>query len=336
MSDKQTLALAIRDGALAARERIGAHVLQTRLSHSRYFSQLTGAQVFFKEENLQLTGSFKARGAFAKLTALTTSERSAGVIAASTGNHGAAVAYAGRTLGIDVTVYVPESASPVKLAAIEAEGAALVRAGRESGETEGIARAEALRKGVPFVSPYNDWEVICGQGTIGLELSEGDVPLEHVYVALGGGGLVSGIAGAMPEARPESAPQAQVIAVSAEVDCVMHQSVKAGAIVPFAGQTTLADGAAGGLEDNCLTLQLCSALVDRYVLAPEAAIARALRTYLERESKLIEGAAAMALAGFLADVAATPERFKGRNVAVVLCGARIAPETLAKVLAQDQ
>jgi threonine dehydratase len=330
-------ASAMRQKSETAHKGIARYLRPTPLVFSPYFSQRAGINVWLKPEHLQVTGSFKARGAFAKLV------RNPGtsVIAASTGNHGLAVAHAARTLGNQAEIFVPKNASPAKVTALRTSGARLRIIGEESGETEFMARKAANEDGRLFVSPYNDEDVIAGQGTIGLEIEQELAKLGHsleqVYIALGGGGLASGIAAALKGKFTVRAPE--IIAVSAENDCVMHQSVQKATIVPYQPQgSTLADGAAGGLEPEAITLPYVAALCDAFVCIEEIAIAAAMKAFVLHESQLIEGTAALALAGLLQRYAApTDEVYPApkpgvTNAVVILCGGRVSQDTLAKVL----
>jgi threonine dehydratase len=334
-------ATAMRQKSETSYATIARYLRPTPLAFSPYFSQRTGINVWFKPEHLQVTGSFKARGAFAKLMR----NPGASVIAASTGNHGLAVAHAARTLGNQAEIFVPKNVSPAKMAALHTAGARLCILGEESGETERLARAAANQDGRLFVSPYNDEDVIAGQGTIGIEIEQELANLGHsleqVYIALGGGGLASGIAASLKAGlKGKLAVRApEIIAVSAENDCVMHQSVQKATIVPYQPQgPTLADGAAGGLEPEAITLHYVAELCDVFMRLEEPAIAAAMKTFIQHEAQLIEGTAALALAGLL-------QRYRGAasevypapksgvaNAVVILCGGRVTTETLTKVL----
>jgi threonine dehydratase len=309
---------------LAAEERIRPYVRETPVEESPELSRLTGARVFLKLENLQLTGSFKLRGAINKLLSASAEERRRGFVAASSGNHGAAVAHGAKLLGSRVVVYVPESASPAKIAAIEALDAEIRRQPGDSVLAELAARRYAEEHGLTYLSPYNDAQVVGGQGTVGVELARQLETLDAVYVALGGGGLVSGIAGHLKSLRP----QVEVVACSPENSPVMADSVRAGRILDQESEPTLSDGTAGGLEPDAITFELCRALVDRFVEVSEADIRHAMRLIIGRHHTLIEGAAAVPVAALLDD----RERVAGRTVAVVLCGANVALETLRGVL----
>ncbi|GAA1667845.1 threonine/serine dehydratase [Kribbella yunnanensis] len=282
-----------------------------------------GIEVLAKCEHLQRTGSFKARGALAKILSLTDAERQAGVVTASSGNHGLGVANALALLGGRAIVYLPENASTSKVAALQRLGAELRAEGNDTGAQELKARAYADEHGLTYVSPYNDADVIAGQGTIGVELIKqlkGE-PLDAVVVAVGGGGLISGIAAVLKQ----QLPGIKVYGASPSADAAMAESARAGEIVTVDAAPTLSDGTAGSVEPGAITFDLCRELVDEWILVDEPAIRDALRAVIDTEHHLIEGSAAMAFA-------AARTLTTGR-VAVVSCGANISSKTLAEVLA---
>jgi len=307
-----------------AAERIRPYVRTTPLDHSLYLSQLLGAEVFLKLENMQHTGSFKVRGAMNKLLTLAPEQRQAGVVTASSGNHGAAVAYGAQALGLRALIFVPQHASPTKVAAIQRLGAELRFAGDDVAQTEGIAREYAAQRGLAYIPPYNDWDVAIGQGTIGVELLAQLPNIDSVFVTVGGGGLIGGIASYLKSApRPIT-----VVGCLPERSPVMAASVEAGHVVEWPSLPTLSDGSAGGIEPDSITFPLCRDLVDEYVLVSEEEIAAALRLALDPLHHLIEGAAAVALAGLLK----RQDLVRGRRAAVILCGANISLATLASVV----
>ena len=307
-----------------AHDRTHSYLRQTIVEHSLYYSRMSGANVFFKCENLQHTGSFKARGAMNKLLSLSQEERERGVVTASTGNHGAAVAFALRHVTAIGIVFVPENASRSKTANIEQLGAEVRYFGLDSAKTEGHARRFAVRQGMTYVSPYNDPQIIGGQGTIAFELDQQLDTIDAVYVSLGGGGLISGIAGYLKKRRPE----VQIIGCSPTHSQVMIQSVLAGEILDLPSQPTLSDGTAGGVEPGSITFPLCRHWVDDYCTVTEDEIMTSLREFISAHRMLIEGSAAVAIASFLQQ----RDRFEGKNVVIVLCGANIGLETLKEIL----
>ena len=314
----------VRKEVLHAEERIRLHIRQTILEYSPALSELGQANVYCKLENLQYTGAFKARGAMNKLLSLTAEERARGVVTASTGNHGMAVARSLGILSASGIVFVPEEASSSKVQAIERLGAEVRFFGQDCADTEAHAREHAAQNHMTFVSPYNDPQVIGGQGTIAVELARQLNPIDAVFASLGGGGLVSGIAGYLKSVHPN----VQIIGCSPENSQVMIQSVKAGRILDLPSLPTLSDGTAGGIEAGSLTFELCRMLVDEYVTVTEDEIKASLRLFMEAHHMLIEGAAAVAIAAYLK----RREGFVGENVVIVICGANIGLETLKEVL----
>lgn len=305
---------------------LSGHVTRTSLIRLTGPPGTDDNTVLIKDEHLQRTGSFKVRGATAKLLTLTRAERKAGVITASSGNHGLGVAYALAAVGARGTVYVPHGASEVKVAAIRRLGARVIAHGHEMGGTEAHARAAADDAGVTYISPYNDEQVIAGQGTIALEILDqlDGVPLDVLYVAVGGGGLASGIAATLRTLSPRT----RVIGVSPANDAAMAACVAAGRVVQPPTRPTISDGTAGGIEEDAITLPLCSELVDEWVLVEEAHIRHAMRTFIDTRHQLIEGAAAVPLAAALQQTTSQA----GQTVAVISCGANISASRLRDAL----
>lgn len=305
-------------------ERIRPFTRRTILDPSPYYSQLSGADVYFKCENLQHTGSFKARGALNKILSLTADERERGIVTASTGNHGAACAYGMQQVGAQGIVFVPETAVATKLAAIRRLGAEIRTFGTDSAETERHARAFARTEGMTYVSPYNDPVVVAGQGTIGAELLQQLPELDAVFVAVGGGGLIGGVASYLKAAKPD----VQIFGCSPENSQVMAQSVQAGELLDLPSLPTLSDGTAGGVEAGSITFPLCCDFVDQYISVTEAEIATSLRAFMNAQHMLIEGSAAVPIAAFLK----VAEQFKESRVVIVLCGANISLDILKEIL----
>ena len=291
------------------------------------FSEELGADVLVKCEHQQRTGSFKARGALAKILTLTDAQRQAGVVTASTGNHGLGVGNALAALGGHGIVYLPETAAPGKVAALRRFGLELRAEGNDSGVLEPKARAYAAEHGLTYVPPYNDPDIIGGQGTVAVEMLEqlGDLLLDAVVVSVGGGGLISGVAAVLKK----HLPGIRVYGAQPAVDDAMAASVRAGEIVQIDADQTLSDGTAGSVEAGSITFQLCRELVDDWVLVDEDAIRDALRIVIDTEHQLIEGSAALAFA------AARERRtsLAGKRVAVVSCGGNMSSATLAAALA---
>ncbi len=310
--------------ALLAANRINSFIRETPLDYSPYFSELTGANVYLKLENLQHTGSFKLRGAFNKLLTLSEEERAAGGVAASSGNHGAAIAYAMHELGISGTIFVPEQTSSTKVDAIKRAGGEVRFFGTDGLDTETHAREYAEQNGMVYLSPYNDADVIAGQGTCGVEIAHQLSDVDAVIVAVGGGGLISGVGTFLKSVNPA----VSVVACQPAASAVMTESVKAGRILDLPSDPTLSDGTAGGIEADAITFDICRDIVDEYVLVAEEQIADAMRGFIDAHHMLPEGAAGVAIAGLLA----SGDKYKDKNVVVIVCGGNISRETLKKVI----
>ena len=319
----------IRSAVEEADVRIRPHVLETQLRRSDHLSRLTGANILCKLENLQVTGSFKARGAANKIASLSTEQRMRGVVTASSGNHGAAVAAMLARFGGHGVVYVPTITPKVKVDAIRDFGAEVRFHSNDSGEAEIFARAYAEAEGLTYVSPYNDLVVIAGQGTIGAEIERQAPDTDMVVVSVGGGGLISGIAGFLKGRNPH----VKIVGASPCNDHAMLCSVRAGKVVAHVdAKPTISDGTAGGVEPGTVTLPFCRDLVDDWVLVSEEQIADAMRRYMAYDNQLIEGAAGVAIASLLNIAAQQPESVKGKTIIVIICGARIDLSKLAKIL----
>jgi threonine dehydratase len=323
-----SLIMDIRNEVVQDEKRIRPYVRQTILEYSPALSQQSGAEVYCKLENLQHTGSFKFRGAMNKLLSLTDAVRSKGVVAASTGNHGAAVAYSMQKLDTPGLIFVPENADPSKLAIIKQSGAEVRFFGSDCAETEVHARQYAVQKGMSYVSPYNDLQIIGGQGTIGLELETQLDTIDAAFISLGGGGLISGIAGYLKHANPSI----EIVGCSPENSQVMIQSLEAGRIVDIPSLPTLSDGTAGGIEEGAITFEFCQKLVDTYLIVTEDEIRASLLLFMHTHHMMIEGAAAVAIASFMK----VHEQYRNKTVVLLICGANIGLETLKQVLQEPQ
>ncbi len=314
----------IKQEVLMAEKRIRPHIKQTYLDYSVALSHATKANVFLKCENLQYTGAFKARGAFNKLLSLTPAEREKGVVTASSGNHGAAVAFGLNKLKIKGVVFVPENASSTKVDNIRNYTNDLKFYGTDCSQTEMHALAYAKQHNMIYVSPYNDLQVIGGQGTIGLEITNQLDVIDAVFVPVGGGGLISGIAGYLKAVNPAI----QMIGCLPLNSPVMAESVKAGHLIEMETLPTISDATAGGLEPGTITFDICRQWVDEYILVSEEEIKNAIVSMIKTQHLLIEGAPGVALAALFKEAA----RFQGKNVVIVLSGANISVETLKSVL----
>lgn len=309
-----TLFNAIGEAHRAVRPQVPVSALQL----SEPLSSDLGCRVLLKNEHLQPGGSFKIRGATNKIRILGEAQRRAGVTTASTGNHGQAVARAGSEAGVPVTVYVSATTARPKVDAIRALGAGLVVVDGPPIEAELLARRHAAEQGKVYISPYNDLDVIAGQGTLGLELVEQAADLDAVFISVGGGGLISGVGTVLKKLSPHT----RVIGVWPENSPCMLAAMTAGQIVDVNEKETLSDATAGAIELNAVTLPLCREVIDATVTVTEAQIGRAMRMIADAEHWIVEGSAGVALAG----LAKLAETFRGKKVAVVLCGRNIALE----------
>ncbi|RJG20896.1 threonine/serine dehydratase [Massilia cavernae] len=299
-----------------AHRAIRPQVRVTPLDRSVVLSTLTGCDVYLKCDHVQHTGSFKMRGATNKLLMLGNAAKRTGVITSSTGNHGQAVALAGKRAGVPVSVYAPTSAAQGKLDAIRALGGEVVltEGGALAAELEARRQAQARR--IPYISPYNDLDVIAGQGTIAMEMQEQCPDLDIVISSVGGGGLISGIG----TVYKEMSPKARVVGCWPTRSRSMYECLKAGAIIDVDESATISDGTAGGIEAGSMTFPICQQVIDQCVLVTEEETIAAMKLLAETERWMVEGAAGVALAGLLK---LAPE-WQGKKVGVVLCGRNIA------------
>jgi threonine dehydratase len=307
--------------SVQARQRIRSHIYETPLLPSLQIGRETGSSLSFKAENFQLTGSFKIRGAASKMTSLGVDRE---VITASSGNHGIASAQAAASIGQALTVVLPETVAQAKLDRIRSFNVNVVVHGAESGLAELHAQEEAAARGLVYVSPYNDPEIVAGQGTIGLELLEQAERIDNIFIAMGGGGLIGGIGAVLKSFSPRT----RVYGVAAQSSAALAVSMIAGRVVETEHHDTLADGVAGGMDEDSITLPLAVSVVDEVVTCTEIEIAGALRDLAYKENQIVEGAAALALAGFLK----VAERCRGQNNVVVLCGANFDRDKIFSVL----
>lgn len=309
---------------LQARARIDDLVFPTPCSRSTVFSGLTGAITYFKFENLQMTGSFKERGALNKLLTLSDAERAAGVICASAGNHAQGVAYHAGRLGIPATIVMPERTPLIKVSRTRDFGARVILAGANFDEACEQAMRLREEEGLTFVHPFDDPAVIAGQGTIGLELLEQVPELEVAIVPVGGGGLISGIAVALKEAKPSIT----VVGVECASFPSMLASLRAKEAVTVEGGRTIADGIAVKRPGK-LTLRHIERFVDEIVTVDEEEIANAILLLLEREKTVAEGAGAVALAAL---VNGHVPQAAGRHTAILLSGGNIDVTLLSRII----
>jgi len=315
------------EGVLAARDRIRPVVLKTPTIASPPLSRITGSRVSLKIEGVQPTGSFKVRGAASKILSLDDDERARGVVTASTGNHGRAVAYVGSKLGIPAAVCVSDRVPAGKLANLEALGCRVVVGGDSQDAAMDVAVGLTESEGMTLVHPFDDRDVIAGQGTIGLELAEQVPDLSHILVPLSGGGLISGVAIALKDPLPE----VKVVGVSMAEGAVMAASLQRGRPVEMEETTTLADSLQGGIGlDNRYTFSLVRDLVDEIVLVSEERIWQAMLWAFNNHGLILEGAGAVGIAALMSDMIDP-----GARVAVVCSGQNIESHHL-KALSESR
>lgn len=283
------------DAIKEAHQALRPQVRVTPLEYSPLLSQHSGCEIYLKCEHLQHTGSFKFRGASNKLRLLTDEQRQQGVITASTGNHGQAMALAGKLAGVKATIYAPEQAAAIKLEAIRALGGEVELIPGDALNAELAADSAAQQQGKIYISPYNDRQIIAGQGTCGMEMVEQQPDLDAVFVAVGGGGLISGIATVLKKLSDKT----QIIGCWPANATSMYTSLENGKIQEVAEQETLSDSTAGGVEPGAITFALCQQLIDQKVLVSEQEIKDAMRLIAHTDRWMIEGAAGVALAAAL-------------------------------------
>ena len=303
--------------------RLGNSIYKSPCPYSLSLSRFCGCEIYCKLDHLQLTGSFKERGARNRLLQLTEAQKKVGVITASAGNHALAVAYHGQQLGINVTVIMPKYAPLVKITNCKSFGANVMLDAENFAEAYQKAQQMAKENGLIFVPGFDDPAIIAGAGTVGLEILQ-DVPdVDAVIVPVGGGGLISGIAVAIKSLRPE----VKIIGVEPINAPTMHTSLRAGKVVRVDTKPTLADGLAVAQAGE-LCFQICKDLVDELQLVDEPRISKSVLRLLEMEKMVIEGAAAVPLAA----VMPAPESLRGKKVVLVLCGGNIDVTVISKII----
>lgn len=307
-----------------AAARIEGAVVKTPMMHSQTLSSITGANIWLKFENLQFTAAYKERGALNALLQLTNEQRKRGVIAASAGNHSQGLSYHGTRLGVPVTIVMPRTTPTVKVMQTEQVGGNVVLEGETYDDAYAHARKLEQERNLTFVHPFDDPHVAAGQGTVGLEMLEAVPDLDCLVVPIGGGGLISGMATVAKTLRPEI----EVIGVQAALFPSMYAKVKE--LDMACGGDTLAEGIAVKAPGE-FTSQIVEELVDDIELVEERSLEKAVSLLLQIEKTVVEGAGAAGLAAVLQN----PERFKGKNIGLVLCGGNIDTRLLANVLLRD-
>ena len=308
----------------AARKRIGDAVYQTPCAYTKTLSDLTGTRLFLKLENLQMTVSFKERGAANKLLSMPEEERRRGVIAASAGNHAQGVAYHAKRLGVRAVIVMPRATPLVKVSATRGFGAEVILHGSNYDEAYTEARRIEAVEALTFIHPFDDDAVMAGQGTIGLELVEQNPYLDAVIVAVGGGGLAAGVATAIKETNP----RIKVYGVEPKVMPSMKMALEAGAPVTVDAAKTIADGVAVKTVGT-RTFEVCQRYLDDVVLVDEEEIAEAILLLLEREKTVAEGAGAAPLAAL---VHHRLPQLAGKKVAAIICGGNIDVNVISRII----
>ena len=312
------------DDVLASYDRSKNYIRKTPLDYSASLSELINGEVYLKLENVQKTGSFKFRGAISKITSLNSDQRNKGVVTASTGNHGAAVSLAMKILDVNGKIVVPKNIARNKLENIKKLGGIVEFYGKDCIESEFRAQEISKESGSAYISPYNDPDIVAGQGTIAVELDNQLNNIDEVIVSVGGGGLISGIGGYLKQVQPK----VQMVACSPKNSCVMYESLNAGRILDLPSKQTLSDGTAGGVEEGSITFDICKEIIDNFVLVTEKEIASGIRTAINDDHQLIEGSAGAAIAALFK----RKKTLIGKRVVIIICGGNINSTTLHKVL----
>ena len=314
----------IKKEAIEAEKRIREHIRETHVEYSPFLSQSGDCNVYLKLENLQLSGSFKLRGVMNKLLSLAKKERETELVTASSGNHGAAFAYALKKLGLKGTIYMPSVANQAKIEGLRYYDTELKFHGTDCVETEVFARNTAEKNHLKYIPPYNDLKIIGGQATVGIELRRQIENINTVLVPVGGGGLISGITGYLKSMDKNT----EIIGCQPENSAVMYESIKAGKIVEMESKPTLSDASAGGIEKGAITFDICKKYVDDFILVTEEEIKESIKLFIEKHNILVEGTAALPAASYLKTI----EKFKNKNVVLILSGARISLDQLKEIL----
>ncbi|WP_324074583.1 MAG: threonine ammonia-lyase [Erythrobacter sp.] len=312
------------DDVRAAAQRIAGAVVNTPMMHSITLSQITGADIWLKFENLQFTAAYKERGALNALLQLTEEQRARGVIAASAGNHSQGLSYHGTRLGVPVTIVMPKPTPTVKVMQTESVGGKVLLEGETFDEAYAYARKLEVELGLTFVHPFDDPHVAAGAGTVALEMLAVKPDLDCIVTPIGGGGLISGMATVAKAANPDM----QVVGVQAALFPSMFDKIK-GASLPCGGDT-LAEGIAVKVPGD-FTSKVIAERVDDILLVDEPALEKAVALLLQIEKTVVEGAGAAGLAAVLSN----PSRFAGKTIGLVLCGGNIDTRLLANVLLRD-
>jgi threonine dehydratase len=303
--------------------KIKGYIRKTPLIHSTYLSELCHNNVYLKLENLQLTNAFKIRGAFNRMIQLSSEEKAQGIITASSGNHAQGIALAAKYLGIPAKIVVPINISETKLNKIKQFEVTIIQEG-DFDEIETKARTLSAQENITYISPYNDINIIAGQGTIALEIYEELKNVDLIIVPIGGGGLISGIAFTAKMLNPNI----KIIGVQTHGASTMYESWKAGKIVDIQEFYTIAEGLLGGLESNAITFKIIQKYVDEIVLVGEESVKKAIRLLWKLEGQIVEGAGATVVAYILE----VKTKVKNKNVVAVISGGNINNSLFKEIL----
>lgn len=314
----------IKEKIIEAEKRIRPYLRETPLEFSYALNKMTGSEVYLKLENIQITGSFKARGALNKTLLL--KDSTARIVTASTGNHGLGVANALSVVKKEGTIYLPTTASPAKVEAIKMRGVPVEFYGDNCEETEQYVRKLSESTNQVYISPYNDEEVMAGQGSIGVELLRQLPDLDAVFISVGGGGLIAGIASYLKAVNPKI----EVVACLPENAPVMYECIKAGKIIEVAEKPTLSDATAGGIEAGSITFEVCQKYVNTYITVSEEEIVDSMKLVMKHHHLIIEGSAGVAVASLLK----AKEQYKGKKVVVVICGGNVSEAVLKRLICE--
>ena len=314
------------DAIREAYQKIKEFVRKTPLIHSAYLSELCGNNVYLKLENLQLTNAFKIRGALNRMLQLSIEEKTKGIITASSGNHAQGIALAARHLEIPAKIVIPKNIAVAKLNKIKQYNVTIIQEG-DFDEIESKARMLSTQEGLTYISPYNDLNIIEGQGTITLEIYEELENVDVIIVPIGGGGLISGIAFTAKALNPNI----KIIGVQTKGASTMFNSWKAGKIIEIEEFNTIAEGLLGGLEPGAITFELIQNYVDEIVLVDEESVKKAIQLLWELEGQIVEGAGATVVAYLLENTL----QFKNRNVVAVISGGNINESLFKNILTKD-
>ncbi len=313
-----------------AQKTIKPYAKSTPLVRSKFLSDLCSADIYLKLENLQVTHSFKIRGVINKLLNLSVEEKARGVVTASAGNHGQAVAFGSRELGFAAKIVVPVNTPKIKIDGIKQYGADLILYGANYPEAEAKAKELSSEDGCLYISPYNDELIVAGHGTVGLEILQIIPNVDAVVVPVGGGGLISGVSIVVKTEKPD----VEIIGVQSEAVPIMYESLRAGKIVPPHRHqlNTIAEGLAGGIEKGSITFTIARQFVDEVMLVREESIRRAVYLLWENEKQLVEGSGVVGVAMLLEN----SESFMGQSVAVVVSGGNIDGSLFKSILATEK